>query len=293
MKIFIFARPRDHISAGNIRSLKQIADKSGMDYRVNEEYADMLNNAYGIEVPTYRHLSDKDLEGGSIMIAIGGDGTFLEAVHRLKGLPMPIVGVNTGRLGFLAGISPQDFDDALEKIKKSDYSIERRPMISVEGDFGTDVDFPCALNEFTVHRHNASMVEVTVRADGELIAVVRGDGVIASTPTGSTAYSLSAGGPIVSPECECFVLTALAPHNFTMRPLVLPDTSEVSMEIFSRGNDVTVTLDNHSYIVPDGSRFVVRKSEFSTFLVHIQNISFYDTLRNKMMWGMDKRNPGV
>ncbi len=293
MKIFIYARPRDHMPADSIRKLKQIADESGLSFSINEEYADMIRNVAGLDVERYCSLYEKDLEGDSIMMSIGGDGTFLETVQLLKGLPVPIVGMNTGRLGFLTAMSPHNFQEGLERIKKSDYSIEKRIMLSVEGDFGTEVDFPCALNEFTIHRHNASMVEVTVRADGELIGVARGDGVIAATPTGSTAYSLSAGGPVLSPECECFVLTPLAPHNFTIRPLVVPDTSEVSMEISSRGRDVAVSIDNKSYVVPDGSRFVVRKSRFSTFLMHLQNISFYDTLRNKMMWGVDKREPGV
>ena len=293
MKIFIYARPRDYMSSESLKDLKQIADESGLDYSVNEAYAAMLRDSVGVDIASYTEITEKDLDSGSIMMSIGGDGTFLETVQLLKGLPMPIVGVNTGRLGFLTAISPQNLREGLEKIKRSEYSIERRPMICVEGDFGTEVDFPCALNEFTIHRHNASMVEVTVCADGQLISVVRGDGVIAATPTGSTAYSLSAGGPVVSPECECFVLTALAPHNFTMRPLVLPDTSEVSMEISSRGRDVSVSIDNKSYVVADGSRFVVRKSKFSTFLIHPQNISFYDTLRNKMMWGVDKRDPAI
>ncbi len=293
MKIFIYARPRDIMPAESVKKLKQIADESGLNFIINKEYADLLHNSTGQDVPYYEELTEKELEGGSLMMSIGGDGTFLEAVRILKGLPMPIVGVNTGRLGFLTAISPQNFQEGLEKIKRNDYSIERRAMIAVEGDFGAEVDFPCALNEFTVHRHNASMVEVKVHADGELIGVARGDGMIAATPTGSTAYSLSAGGPILSPECECFVLTPLAPHNFTIRPLIVPDTTEISMEISSRGNDITVSIDNKACIVPDGSRFVIRKSRFSTFLVHLQNISFYDTLRNKMMWGMDKRDPAV
>ncbi len=293
MKIFIFARPRDHMSPKDIGFLKKVADDSGVDYMINKEYADLVHYLIGERVPFYTELSEKDLDGDAVMMAVGGDGTFLGAVQRLKGLPMPIVGVNMGRLGFLAGISPHEFTKSLDDIRKSNYGIERRTMIEVEGDFGFVPEFPCALNEFTIHRHNASMVEVTIHADGQLIGISRGDGLILSTPTGSTAYSLSAGGPVVSPECSCFVMTAIAPHNFTMRPLVLPDTAKIEMKISSRGKDVAVSLDNQSFIVSDGARFTVKKSIFSTFLVHLQNISFYDTLRNKMMWGMDKRNPGV
>ena len=134
------------------------------------------------------------------------------------------------------------------------------------------------------------MVEVAVYSDGKLLTVIRGDGVIASTPTGSTAYSLSAGGPIVVPDCACFIYSAIAPHNFSIRPMVIPDTSVMTFEVRTRGRQALASLDNRSFTVEDGARFTIKKSEFSVFLTRIQNISFYDTLRDRTMWGVDRRD---
>jgi NAD+ kinase len=289
MKIFFYGRPFDRMSAGRILQFKYIADRSGLEYVINREYSEMVRDKHGIEIPYYETISERDVEEGSVMITIGGDGTLLEAVYTLKGLPVPIAGVNTGRLGFLAGITPEDFEWAVEKIKQGDYTLEKRPLLTVEGDFGMETDFPCVLNELAIYRHEASMVEITASVNGEMLATIRGDGAVISTPTGSTGYSLSAGGPVVSPLCECMVMTALAPHHFTMRPIVLPDTSTISLEIYSRGRNVAVSLDNRSFVVPDGACFTVRKSEYSAFFMRGQNISFYETLRNKMMWGADNR----
>jgi NAD+ kinase len=194
-------------------------------------------------------------------------------------------------MGFLAHISPNNVRQALTDICDGRYTIERRTMISVEGDFGDECPrFPHALNEFTLHRHTADMIEVATFIGDEFITVVRGDGVIASTPTGSTAYSLSAGGPILAPGCASFVCTGIAPHNFSTRPLVLSDTVEITFEVRTRGREALASLDNSSFIVGDGARFTIKKSEFSVFLMQIQNISFYDTLRDRTMWGLDKRD---
>jgi NAD+ kinase len=290
MKIFGYRRSRDYASEDFLRSFLQITDASGFDYRINKSYAERVAAETGIEIPYYTQLTENDLTDGAMLVAIGGDGTFLEAVHSLKGLPMPIAGVNLGRLGFLAGISLHDFKDALEEIKNGNYMVEKRIMLEATGDFGTVPDFPCALNEFYIHRHTADMIEVSMHADGQLVSVARGDGVIVATPTGSTAYSLSAGGPVVSPDCSCFVCSVIAPHNFSTRPLVLPDTTTIEIEVRSRGREVLASLDNHSFTVGDGARFTIKKSQHHTFLAKIQNISFYDTLRDKIMWGLDRRD---
>ncbi len=242
------------------------------------------------EIDFVNRPTPEDVEAGAVMVSIGGDGTFLEVVRSLAGLPLPIVGVNTGRLGFLASTAPEDLQKTIEAIHAGRYKVSERSMLSVEGDFGVTPDFSSALNEFTLHRHTADMIEVAVRIDGVELPTLRGDGVILSTPTGSTAYSLSAGGPLVAPECECFVLSAIAPHNFSTRPLVVPDTSQVEFEVHSRGGEVMASIDNNGFIVKDGARFTITKSRFKTLLAHIHDTSFYDTLRDRIMWGLDKRN---
>ncbi|MDR2894769.1 MAG: NAD(+)/NADH kinase [Alistipes sp.] len=290
MKIFIYCRPRDYTTRAILDRFLEIFGNCGLEWSINKTYADHIFNMTGLHVPSYETTPAATPDGDAMMISIGGDGTFLEAVRSLRGNPMPIVGLNAGRLGFLASISPKIFTHALEEIRARRYTIESRTMLTVEGDFPVEPDFPCALNEFTIHRHTADMIEVSVSVDGKHLVKVRGDGAIASTPTGSTAYSLSAGGPMVAPASACFVCTAIAPHNFSIRPLVLPDSAKVGFQVHSRGGRVQVSLDNVSYIVDDGASFTISKSKYHTFLAHVQNISFYDTLRDKVMWGLDTRD---
>ncbi|MDR2891250.1 MAG: NAD(+)/NADH kinase [Alistipes sp.] len=290
MKIFGYRRPRDFTTDKSLRVFLEMVEAGGFDYRINEAYAAVARQVAGIDIPSYGELTEDDLADGVIMVAIGGDGTFLEAVHKLRGLPMPVAGVNLGRLGFLATISPPNFKNAANDIRNGDYKLEQRTMLCVTGDFETPPDFPCALNEFTLHRHTADMIDVATYADGHLLAVIRGDGAIVSTPTGSTAYSLSVGGPIVAPHCGCFVCAGIAPHNFSVRPLAVPDTSIIEFEVRTRGREVLASLDNNSFIVRDGARFTIKKSKHSTILALPRDASFYDTLRDKIMWGIDKRD---
>ncbi len=294
MKLFIYSRARTHLTGELLEWCVAAPGRFGYTWALNEEYAAAIEAMYGHPIPAenrYSTIRPEDVDGESFMVSVGGDGTLLEAVGHLRGLPMPIIGINLGRMGFLANISPAQIDSAFVDIFAGRYDIEQRTMLSVEGDFGVvQPGFPCALNEFTIHRHTADMVEVALYSGGELLTVVRGDGVIASTPTGSTAYSLSAGGPIVAPDCACFVYSAIAPHNFSIRPMVLPDTSVLHFELRTRGREALASLDNTSFLVGDGARFTVKKADFSAFLMQIQNISFYDTLRDRTMWGVDKRD---
>jgi NAD+ kinase len=294
MKLFIYSRANAHVPEEILDWGKTTFGKKGCAWVVNDEFADAIEERYARVVPAEHRYSEITSENGcdeAMMISLGGDGTFLEAVHKLRGLPIPIVGVNMGRLGFLAHIAAGDIDKACGDISEGRYNVAKRTMLTVEGEFWPMApEFPCALNEFTIHRHTADMIDVATYSDGQLLAIIRGDGVIVSTPTGSTAYPMSAGGPIVSPDCACFVCSAIAPHNFSVRPLILPDTSEVSFEIRTRGGEASVSLDNNSFVVGDGTCFKVKKSEYSAFLVELQNISFYDTLRDRMMWGMDRRD---
>ena len=160
----------------------------------------------------------------------------------------------------------------------------------MEGDLPSNNDTPLALNEFSIQRNGAGMLSVEIYVDEKMVATCHGDGVIVSTPTGSTAYSLSAGGPVVAPTCACFVITPIAPHNLTMRPVVIPDTSHIRLRVAARRSEAFLTLDNRSYGVPSESEFRLRKAPKSIFLAVPHNISFYDTLRNKMMWGVDIRS---
>ena len=224
------------------------------------------------------------------MVCYGGDGTLLEGAHRLGGAPVPVLGVNAGHLGFLTSVPTGGMAPLLEEIRDGGLRTEPRTLLEVRGSFAQQPESTFCLNEFTVQRHGAGLISVETYVDEQMVATYHGDGVIVSTPTGSTAYSLSAGGPVVVPTCSCMVITPIAPHNLTMRPVVIPDTSRVRLHIRARHSDPFITLDNRTCAVAPEAVFTVERAEQKIFLAVPHNISFYDTLRNKMMWGIDIRS---
>ena len=226
----------------------------------------------------------------TVMVCYGGDGTLLEGVHRLCGAPIPVMGINAGHLGFLTSAPSNGLNLIFREIAEGNIATEPRSMLRVTGEFARQPESQLALNEFTVQRHGAGMISVETYVDRQMVATYHGDGVIVSTPTGSTAYSLSAGGPVVAPTCQCLVMSPLAPHNLTMRPVVIPDTGVITLNVDARRADAFVTLDNRTYPVSHGASFTVERAEQTIFLAVPHNISFYDTLRNKMMWGIDIRS---
>ncbi len=227
---------------------------------------------------------------GTVMVCYGGDGTLLEGVQRLGGERVAVMGVNAGHLGFLTTAAHEDVDTLFEKLAKGELATEQRAMLAVAGDMPEDAAPMLALNEFTIQRSGAGLISVETYVDDQMVATYHGDGIIVSTPTGSTAYSLSAGGPVVAPTCACMVLSPLAPHNLTMRPVVIPDTARVRLKVHTRHAEAFITLDNRSYPISGEAAFTIERASRPVFLVVPHNISFYDTLRNKMMWGVDIRS---
>lgn len=272
--------------------LREVTAEFGFDYAVNEEFAEILNEQIGWEIPSSQRYGAQIAteEKEAVLVCYGGDGTLLEGVHRLGGRQLPVVGINAGRLGFLTSDSRTGLKRLFAALGEGELRFEERSLIEVEGDLPSNNDTPLALNEFSIQRNGAGMLSVEIYVDEKMVATCHGDGVIVSTPTGSTAYSLSAGGPVVAPTCACFVITPIAPHNLTMRPVVIPDTSHIRLRVAARRSEAFLTLDNRSYGVPSESEFRLRKAPKSIFLAVPHNISFYDTLRNKMMWGVDIRS---
>ncbi len=293
MKFYIFSRPDAKHSPEGMNSLARALEHYGVDFHVNRGFASELREKAALHIPqdkVYENLQGENIGPDDILLCYGGDGTILEGVRRLAGKAVPLLGINAGRLGFLANIPPQQTDAAIGEILAGRYEVEKRSMLAAEGDFAPVPDFPYAFNEFAVQRHSAAMINVQVYADDDMVASCHGDGVIVSTPSGSTAYSLSVGGPIVSPQCRCMVISPIAPHNLSMRPVVIPDSAHLTLHVCTRGEKAQVSLDNMTFEAPTGARFRLRKAEISVFLIRLQNISFYDTLRNKMMWGLDQRD---
>lgn len=292
MKIILFSRRQIAHTTEELNQLFAALERFGFDYTVNTEFADFVHELTGRTIPAEKRYADTvgPQPDGSIMVCYGGDGTLLEGVHRLSGAPIPVMGINAGHLGFLTSAPSEGIDLIFKEIADGNILTEPRSMLRVEGDFPEAPEWPLALNEFAVQRHGAGMISVETYVDGQMVATYHGDGVIVSTPTGSTAYSLSAGGPVVAPACSCLILSPLAPHNLTMRPVVIPDSAVVTLRVHARRADAFATLDNRTHPIPPEASFRVGLARQRLFLAVPHNISFYDTLRNKMMWGIDIRS---
>jgi len=223
-----------------------------------------------------------------IVISLGGDGTFLSSVNLIRDSGIPVVGINMGRLGFLANISPAELDASLDNLLRKSFTCDERALISLECDTPLFGDFQYALNEVTIQKKGTSLVTIHTWCNEELVTSYWADGLIISTPTGSSAYSMSVGGPIVDPRCQSFILSPIAPHNLNVRPLVLPDHAVLRLQAESRYSEFYVTADSHSHVCRNGIEIKLRKAPF-TFRV-VNAASFFSTLRNKLMWGADIRN---
>lgn len=265
--------------------------KYSFDYTINREFAENVEKLTSIRIPA-AHIYDGALGAqptDTVMVCYGGDGTLLEGVHRLDGEDIPVVGINGGHLGFLALAPRENVEEVFANIATSQLHFERRTMLEVTGIFDGVKQSLYALNEVAVQRLGATMISISATIDGKQVSTYNGDGIIISTPTGSTAYSLSAGGPIVAPSCNSVLLTPLSPHNLTMRPLVIPDTSEITLHISTRNNEGSISVDNRTFKVADGASFAIKGAERFIRLAVPHNNSFFDSLRNKMMWGVDIR----
>jgi len=288
MKIILFSRKGIALRTEDIDEIFGAIERYGFDYAINRAFAE------NIEEHTSRIITTEFIYDGevgeqptdSVMVCYGGDGTLLEGVHRLNGADIPVVGINGGHLGFLALAPRENIGSVFADIASNNLRFEVRDMLCIEG---VADDKLYALNEVAVQRLGAAMISIEAAIDGNTVSTYNGDGVIISTPTGSTAYSLSAGGPIVAPSCHSFLLTPLAPHNLTMRPIVMPDTSIVELRISTRRSASSVSVDDRTFEVANDAVLTIKKAKRYIRLAVPHNISFFDSLRNKMMWGVDIR----
>jgi len=224
------------------------------------------------------------------IIIIGGDGSFLKAISEFEYLHVPFVGINTGRLGFLADISPDDINTAIDALAAGKFVVEQRPLLELLPKID-EIKHPFALNEVTVHKcDSSSMIVIHTYIDDKYLASYWADGLIIATPTGSTAYSMSAGGPILSPTSQNIIITPIASHNLTVRPLVIPDYSNIKIKIESRELNYMLSLDSTSVVLHSPTEIGIRKSAHNISVIKFDGHGFFSTLRNKLMWGMDKRN---
>ena len=235
---------------------------------------------------TYDVRSSEDLDASTdVLLSLGGDGTFLSAARIVGDSAVPVLGVNFGRLGFLSEYKPEEVVDALTK---GTYTVEDRTLLRTEVE-GTDIS-EISLNEMTVHRAGAAMLGVDVAIDGEPLPTCWADGLLVATSSGSTAYSLSVGGPICLPQAEVLIIAPIAPHNLNVRPLVVPHTSRIDLSFHSRNDSVMLTMDNLNAVLPVTSKISVSVAQFSLKTIRLDRSNFIQALRSKLFWGEDVRN---
>lgn len=234
----------------------------------------------------YQTLPDVDF-----VISVGGDGTLLDTVTHVQDKELPILGINIGRLGFLATVSQDKIKEALDALYDEHFSYDYRTLVAIDGDSPVDDGLNFALNDLTIiKKDTSSMIGVHAYVDGAYLNAYWADGLIIATPTGSTGYSLSCGGPVLSPQSRSLIITPISPHNLTVRPLVVPDNSVISVEIEDRAENRLLSLDSRSYPVSTQKRIYVRKANFRVRLVKFEGYHFFNTLRQKLNWGLDVRN---
>ncbi|HEY1025941.1 MAG TPA: NAD kinase [Sphingobacteriaceae bacterium] len=226
-----------------------------------------------------------------VMISLGGDGTMLDAVALIRDSQIPVIGINFGRLGFLASISKDDIFSAIQGLINNEFSLDARTLICVDSELNLFGEENFALNDVTIHKRDTSaMMIIHAFLNGEFLNSYWADGLIVATPTGSTAYSLSCGGPIVFPRSGNFVITPIAPHNLNVRPIVLADSHTLSFEIEGRSSKYLLTCDSRTEVIDNSVRISLKKAAFQVNLIRLHNESYLSTLRNKLLWGIDTRN---
>jgi NAD+ kinase len=292
MQVAVFGRNFPSYARENIATMFSKFSMLQVDVWVFEPLYEFLQKKTGLR-PRVAGLFNKhaDLpEDLDFLFSLGGDGTFLETVNLVRESGIPVLGVNIGRLGFLSYISQENLEESLESVFSGKYDIEERMLLKVEA-AGADLNsLDVALNEVRIYKNSGSLITIHVKVNEEFLSAYWADGLLLSTPTGSTAYNLSVGGPIVVPESNSFVLSPIAPHNLTVRPLVLPDSAVLQLSVDTRDPQFQLAIDSRTIDLDVDTTVTIRKADYTLKMIRIENISFYSTLRNKLMWGADKRN---
>jgi NAD+ kinase len=291
-KIALFGMNYSEDFNKNILALFDIFNRHHADLVIHKDFAAYLSKNSGINTGDFKAFRDNHSlpADTDFLFSFGGDGTFLETLKIIKDRDIPVIGINTGRLGFLANISRDEICISVEDLFQGNYSLEERTLIRLNSNKSIPGDFNVALNEITIHKYGAGMISVVTELDGQYLNTYWADGIIISTPTGSTAYSMSVGGPIVLPESRNFIISPIAPHNLSVRPLIVPDNKTISLQVKSRSDRFLVSIDSVTHEVENDVILSLDKAPYSLKLVKFPGTSFYNTLRNKLMWGIDRRN---
>ena len=289
LKFAIFGNEYQAKKSTSIEKILDYLAQKGAEIYVENAYYEFLTRSQHIDVKAAGVFEDYNFDVDYV-ISMGGDGTFLKAASRVGAKGTPIIGVNIGRLGFLADVLPGEVEAALDSLYAGECQIEDHVVIQVEAEGGVLAGNPFALNDIAVlKRDDASMISIRTQVDGEFLVNYQADGLIVTTSTGSTAYNLSNGGPIIIPQSSSLCLTPVAPHSLNIRPVVINDTAEITLDVESRSHNYLVAIDGRSERMTEGTRLVIRKAAHTIKIVKQRNQRYFSTLREKLMWGADQR----
>lgn len=292
MNVAIYGRKVNKNNIPDILEFLALVKDLGWNPVLESEFKIQLVKKIKLDPATDEFKSHRDLKTGiDLAISIGGDGSFMKCVSYIRDSGVPIMGINMGRLGFLANTSKELMPQALDRIQRKDFSFQVRSLIRVETEQNIFGDNNIALNEVTLQKKDtSSMITVHASLEGKYLNSYWADGLIVATPTGSTAYNLSCGGPIITPGCQVHILTPIAPHNLNVRPVVVPDHMPITLKVEGRDRKFLVSLDGTSQSLKQGEELTVKKAEFMINVIKFEDNNFLDTIRNKMLWGIDQRN---
>ena len=292
MTIAIFGNPYPEHFTKYIQHLIKKLENEHIKIIIEEKFSKFLQKSVRFTTKVDTFESCESLRNtADFLFSIGGDGTLLKAVTFVRDSNIPIMGINTGRLGFISSISAGQIDDAINDILKENYDISERALLELNSDNKLFKDKNFALNEVAISKKDtSSMVRIDAYVDDEFLNTYWADGLVVSTPTGSTGYSLSCGGPIIMPGTNNIIITPNAPHNLNVRPIVINDSSIIKLKVEDRDQLALVSLDSRSRAFDSDTELIIKKSDFKIRLIQPQNNSFASTIRNKLMWGLDKRS---
>ena len=289
MKFAIFGNTYQAKKSTHVERLLSILDRHRAEVYICREFYQFLTDDLKLQIRQAGVFEGNDFEA-DMVLSIGGDGTFLKVASRVGSRNIPILGINTGRLGFLADVSPEEMEDTFNDIYSNNYRIEDRSVLQVSCKEQELKGYPFGLNEIAVlKRDSSSMISIHTAINGAYLTTYHADGLVIATPTGSTAYSLSIGGPVIVPHSNTIAITPVAPHSLNVRPIVINDDWEITLDVESRSHNFLIAIDGRSETCREGSKLTIRKADYKIKVVKRQNHIFFNTLRNKMMWGADGR----
>jgi NAD+ kinase len=291
MKVALHGKELSRHESGFVRQVLQLLTRSNVHIYLSESFSKTLHR-YGIQHPRWRlYRAGKKLPGVELFLSLGGDGTLLETITHIGAAQIPVLGINIGRLGFLATISKEEVEWAIEAVLQGKYHTDQRILLQLSANKKIFGRLNFALNDFTLMKKgSSSMITVNTYIDGEFLNAYWADGIIIATPTGSTGYSLSCGGPLVFPHSGNFVITPVSPHNLTVRPIVVSDASQITLQAEGRTNSFLVTLDSRFTEIDRHTRITITRAPFKAHLVQLEGQHYFKTLRQKLNWGLDIRN---